>query len=118
MFDHPHRHKLVGAKFNRFGVAHFFGGIGREQVRLALDAENIESRPLWKPMHMQPVYEGAKFFGSGVCEQLFEQGLCLPSGSNLTEEEYFNTMEDLSEQFYQTGSPNPNEIETEIIGEN
>jgi len=64
------------------------GGVSREDVRLALDAENIESRPLWKPMHMQPVYEGTKFFGSGVCEILFEQGLCLPSGSNLTEEEF------------------------------
>lgn len=64
------------------------GGISREVVRLALDAENIESRPLWKPMHMQPIYEGTKFFGSGVCEKLFEQGLCLPSGSNLTEEEF------------------------------
>jgi dTDP-4-amino-4,6-dideoxygalactose transaminase len=64
------------------------GGISREYVRLALDAENIESRPLWKPMHMQPVYEGSKFFGAGICEQLFEQGLCLPSGSNLTEEEF------------------------------
>jgi dTDP-4-amino-4,6-dideoxygalactose transaminase len=63
-------------------------GISREDVRLALDAENIESRPLWKPMHMQPVYEGTRFFGSGVCEKLFEQGLCLPSGSNLTEEEF------------------------------
>ena len=64
------------------------GGITREDVRLALDAENIESRPLWKPMHLQPVYEGTKFFGSGVCEKLFEQGLCLPSSSNLTEEEF------------------------------
>jgi dTDP-4-amino-4,6-dideoxygalactose transaminase len=64
------------------------GGISREDVRLALDAENIESRPLWKPMHMQPVYEGTKFFGTGVCEELFEKGLCLPSGSNLTEEEF------------------------------
>ncbi len=64
------------------------GGISREDVRLALDAENIESRPLWKPMHMQPVYEGTKFFGTGNCEQLFEQGLCLPSGSNLTDEEF------------------------------
>jgi dTDP-4-amino-4,6-dideoxygalactose transaminase len=64
------------------------GGISREDVRLALDAENIESRPLWKPMHMQPVYESTRFFGSGVCEKLFEQGLCLPSGSNLTEEEF------------------------------
>jgi dTDP-4-amino-4,6-dideoxygalactose transaminase len=64
------------------------GGISREDVRLTLDAENIESRPLWKPMHMQPVYEGTKFFGTGNCEQLFEQGLCLPSGSNLTDEEF------------------------------
>ena len=63
-------------------------GINREFVRLALDVDNIESRPLWKPMHMQPVYEGTRFFGSGVCEKLFEQGLCLPSGSNLTEEEF------------------------------
>ncbi len=64
------------------------GGIGREEVRISLNSENIESRPLWKPMHMQPVYNGSTFFGSGVCEKLFEQGLCLPSGSNLTEEEF------------------------------
>ncbi len=64
------------------------GGISREEVRLALEADNIESRPLWKPMHLQPVYEGAKFYGSGVCEKLFEQGLCLPSGSNLTDVEF------------------------------
>jgi dTDP-4-amino-4,6-dideoxygalactose transaminase len=63
-------------------------GITREDIRLALDFENIESRPLWKPMHLQPVYQGARFFGSGVCEKLFEQGLCLPSGSNLTDEEF------------------------------
>ncbi len=64
------------------------GGISREDVRLTLEANNIESRPLWKPMHLQPVYEGSKFYGSGVCEKLFERGLCLPSGSNLTEEEF------------------------------
>jgi dTDP-4-amino-4,6-dideoxygalactose transaminase len=64
------------------------GGITREDVRLALEIENIESRPLWKPMHMQPVYEGSKFYGTGVCEELFEKGLCLPSGSNLTDEEF------------------------------
>jgi dTDP-4-amino-4,6-dideoxygalactose transaminase len=75
------------------------GGISREDVRLALDAENIESRPLWKPMHIQPVYVGAKFFGSGVCEKLFEQGLCLPSGSNLTEEEFDRIFSALSEIF-------------------
>jgi dTDP-4-amino-4,6-dideoxygalactose transaminase len=74
-------------------------GISREDVRLALEAVNIESRPLWKPMHMQPVYEGTKFFGSGVCEQLFEQGLCLPSGSNLTEEEFERIFSALSRIF-------------------
>jgi dTDP-4-amino-4,6-dideoxygalactose transaminase len=66
---------------------------------LALDAENIESRPLWKPMHMQPVYEGTKFFGTGVCEKLFEQGLCLPSGSNITEEEFDRIFSALSRIF-------------------
>jgi dTDP-4-amino-4,6-dideoxygalactose transaminase len=75
------------------------GGISREDVRLALDAENIESRPLWKPMHMQPVYKGTKFFGTGNCEQLFEQGLCLPSGSNLTEEEFNRIFESLTKIF-------------------
>jgi dTDP-4-amino-4,6-dideoxygalactose transaminase len=75
------------------------GGISREDVRFALDAENIESRPLWKPMHMQPVYEGTKFFGSGVCEILFEQGLCLPSGSNLTEAEFERIFSALSRIF-------------------
>lgn len=64
------------------------GGITRETVRLALNADNIESRPLWKPMHLQPIYEGTEFFGTGLCEQLFETGLCLPSGSNLTDEEF------------------------------
>lgn len=77
----------------------FTGGISREDVRLALDAENIESRPLWKPMHMQPVYEGTKFFGTGNCEQLFEQGLCLPSGSNLTDEEFERIFSALSRIF-------------------
>jgi dTDP-4-amino-4,6-dideoxygalactose transaminase len=75
------------------------GGISREDVRLALDLDNIESRPVWKPMHMQPVYEGTKFFGSGVCERLFEQGLCLPSGSNLTEEEFDRIFITLSRVF-------------------
>ncbi len=63
------------------------GGIDREMVRLEMEKENIECRPLWKPMHMQPVFEGSRFFGEGVCTELFEKGLCLPSGSNLTDEE-------------------------------
>ena len=75
------------------------GGIIREDVRIALEADNIESRPLWKPMHMQPVYEGSKFFGSGVCEKLFEYGLCLPSGSNLTEGEFERIFDALKKIF-------------------
>ena len=64
------------------------GGIDREMVRLEMEKENIECRPLWKPMHLQPVFEGSRFFGEGVCVELFEKGLCLPSGSNLTDEEF------------------------------
>ncbi|MFY8021856.1 MAG: DegT/DnrJ/EryC1/StrS family aminotransferase [Bacteroidia bacterium] len=63
------------------------GGVTREDIRLALDAENIESRPLWKPMHLQPVFANAPFYGEGTAEKLFEIGLCLPSGSNLSQED-------------------------------
>lgn len=58
-------------------------GATREEIRLALEEENIEARPLWKPMHMQPVFEHCRMRENGVSRQLFEQGLCLPSGSNL-----------------------------------
>jgi dTDP-4-amino-4,6-dideoxygalactose transaminase len=60
------------------------GGVTREDIRLALEEENIECRPLWKPMHLQPLYEGCPYYGNGVCEMLFDYGLCLPSGSNMT----------------------------------
>lgn len=60
-------------------------GIHRETLRLALEAENIESRPLWKPMHLQPIFEKYPYYGNKVAENLFENGLFLPSGSNLTE---------------------------------
>ncbi len=63
------------------------GGVTRETIRLKLEADNIEARPLWKPMHLQPVFRGAVSFLNGVSEQLFEQGLCLPSGSSLTTDE-------------------------------
>jgi dTDP-4-amino-4,6-dideoxygalactose transaminase len=62
-------------------------GISRETLRLALDANNIESRPLWKPMHLQPIFEKYPYYGKKVSQELFENGLCLPSGSNLTEED-------------------------------
>ena len=62
-------------------------GSTREEVRLALEAENIEARPLWKPMHLQPVYQEYPYIGDGLSEHLFEKGLCLPSGSSLTVEQ-------------------------------
>ena len=60
-------------------------GKTRDDLRLVLETSNIESRPLWKPMHLQPVFEDFPFYGGKVSEHLFENGLCLPSGSNLTE---------------------------------
>lgn len=60
-------------------------GKTREEIRLALWESNIETRPLWKPMHLQPLYKGVPYYGNGVSDELFDKGLCLPSGSNLTE---------------------------------
>lgn len=62
-----------------------YGKSIREDVRLALDAANIESRPLWKPMHLQPIFESFPYYGGGVSDDLFERGLCLPSGSSLSD---------------------------------
>ena len=70
VFDQDKNHKLNPDKF-----------------RLHLEQDNIESRPLWKPMHLQPIYKNELYFGGQVAEQLFEKGLCLPSGSNLTKQE-------------------------------
>ncbi len=63
-------------------------GATREDIRLALEARNIESRPMWKPLHLQPVFEKCRIRGGGVSEQLFASGLCLPSGSSLSESEH------------------------------
>ena len=62
-------------------------GFTREDIRLHLEKENIETRPLWKPMHMQPVFKDAPYYGNGTAEHLFEIGLCLPSGPTLTEQD-------------------------------
>jgi dTDP-4-amino-4,6-dideoxygalactose transaminase len=61
--------------------------IYREGLRLQLERFNIESRPLWKPMHLQPVFADCAYYGNAVAEDLFNRGLCLPSGSNLTDED-------------------------------
>lgn len=62
-------------------------GFTREDLRLFLEADNIESRPLWKPMHMQKLYADSQYFGGNNAEKLFENGLCLPSGSNLSDDD-------------------------------
>ncbi len=56
-------------------------------IRLAMEKENIECRTLWKPMHLQPVFEAYPFYGDGTAEKLFQTGLCLPSGSNLSKQD-------------------------------
>ena len=68
-------------------------GFDREQLRLRLEEENIESRPLWKPMHLQPVFAACPYYGGSVAEELFERGLCLPSGSALSDDEISRVIE-------------------------
>ncbi|MBF6555683.1 MAG: DegT/DnrJ/EryC1/StrS family aminotransferase [Acidimicrobiales bacterium] len=69
-----------------------FGADG-EQIRLALEAVDIESRPTWKPLHLQPVFKGAATIGGSVCASIFEQGLCLPTGSALSPGEIARVVE-------------------------
>ncbi len=71
-------------------------GVSREDVRLALLDKDIEARPVWKPMHMQPVFKGTRAIGGDVAEQLFERGLCIPSGSNLTDLEQDEVIDTIS----------------------
>ncbi|HEX5723968.1 MAG TPA: aminotransferase class I/II-fold pyridoxal phosphate-dependent enzyme [Longimicrobiaceae bacterium] len=68
-------------------------GVGREELRLALEDANVEARPVWKPMHRQPVYAGYEVVGGAVADDLFERGLCLPSGSSLEEEDLARVVE-------------------------
>jgi len=68
-------------------------GTDRERIRLDLEDEDIESRPLWKPMHLQPVYRDAPMFGGDLSAGLFERGLCLPSGSALSDEDQERVVE-------------------------
>lgn len=90
MFEFPEEPQ--GHFSNRWlttGLVHASGlkNVDREVIRLKLESRNIESRPLWKPMHLQPVFRDAPAYLSGVSEDLFVRGFCLPSGSNLTRRE-------------------------------
>lgn len=74
-------------------------GKSREDLRLQLEKENIESRPLWKPMHLQPVFKNAPYYGGSVSEELFNNGLCLPSGSNLNSDDVVRIKSVLFDKF-------------------
>jgi len=80
-------------------IDHSESSVGRDQLQKALAEENIESRPLWKPMHLQPVFKDYPYYGDGFSERLFENGLCLPSGSNLKEEELERIAETIKKVF-------------------
>lgn len=73
--------------------------ISAENLRHAFEEANIECRPLWKPMHLQPIFMQYPYYGDKVSEELFEKGLCLPSGSNLTEEDK-NRIEEVIQNFF------------------
>ncbi len=72
-------------------------GYSAEEIRLSLEKDNIESRPLWKPMHLQPVFKNSPFYGKKIAEELFLHGLCLPSGSNLKDVDKQRIMSVLSQ---------------------
>lgn len=85
-----YQQELPGMLSNRWLTAVLFNdsqSLINNKLREGLAAENIESRPLWKPMHLQPVFKAAPYYGEGVSEDLFKRGICLPSGSNMTENE-------------------------------
>ncbi len=80
----------TGPAFSNYWLTTFIiedDSVSSEDLRIALEEENIEARPLWKPMHLQPVFKNYSFYGNGYSAELFSKGLALPSGSNLTLEE-------------------------------
>lgn len=70
-----------------------------DEIRVALEAGNIETRLLWRPMHMQPIYKDAPYYGENIAETLFNQGLCLPSGSSLSDDDIHRVITAIKEQF-------------------
>lgn len=84
VFEEPNKYFFSNHWLSAIIIDENVTGFSREELRLFLMNKNIESRPLWKPMHLQPVFESCDYYGENISEKLFEQGLCLPSGSNLT----------------------------------
>jgi len=87
VFEEPNEDYFSNHWLSCITVDESVAKFSREDLRLALWEDNIESRPLWKPMHLQPIFEKYPYYGTTICENLFNTGLCLPSGSNLTTQE-------------------------------
>ncbi|MBU8882753.1 aminotransferase class I/II-fold pyridoxal phosphate-dependent enzyme [Kaistella sp. DKR-2] len=85
VFTEPNKDYFSNHWLSAITVDEGLAGFSREDLRLVLEKDNIESRPLWKPMHLQPVFESAPYYGGKVAEELFNIGLCLPSGSSLSD---------------------------------
>ena len=85
VFSEPNGDYLSNHWLSVITIDEEIAGFSRENLRLSFEKENIETRPLWKPLHLQPVFKGLLYYGKSVAEDLFRDGLCLPSGSNLSE---------------------------------
>lgn len=92
--DFHSNHWLTAMVFKKTDISY-----NSEKFRLYLHGHNIEARTLWKPMHLQPLYENNSYFGNGVSDDLFQRGLCLPSGSNLTDTQK-RKIEDVTTEFF------------------
>lgn len=92
--------ELEGVFSNRWLTTILTNSFGkRESIRLALEEENVESRPLWKPMHLQPVFKDAAYFGGVAAEGLFNKGLCLPSGTAIMDSDLEKIIQLIKSQF-------------------
>ncbi len=103
--EHAYAEAITGAVGGAAGVIHVSGGVHTdcepnanvEAMRIALDVAGIEARPVWKPMHLQPVYKNAPAYVNGVSEALFKVGLCLPAGPCVTEDDVRYIVEQIKE---------------------
>lgn len=84
-------------------------GTDREKVRLTLASQQIEARPVWKPLHLQPVFAGCECIGGAIAEDLFEHGLCLPSGSNLRTEDLERVIQAIAKIHHHVVKTHPGE---------
>lgn len=87
VFSEPNEDYLSNHWLSVITIDEKIVGFSRENLRLYFKKENIETRPLWKPLHLQPVFKGLPYYGKNIAEDIFRDGLCLPSGSNLSEDD-------------------------------